>query len=174
MILHHSTPARGVGCPRRRPLARSLRLLGALILLAGIWGVAGHLLRPGIARADEGRPPAPTQTVNPGSHGGAHHPEATATPVGTGTPEGSHSQSGATDSGPEPHNHPASGDHGAGTGAPAGDEGGHGHGEETSALSAWTKSAVLGGFAGTNGLVLITAAVLRRRNPPRLPKHLQR
>lgn len=48
------------------------------------------------------------------------------------------------------------------------------HGVKTPAISPQTKQTVLGAFAGVNGLAIVTAAVLRRRNHPKLPKYLQR
>jgi hypothetical protein len=49
----------------------------------------------------------------------------------------------------------------------------HSHGEEAESVSIQTKQVVLGGLAGINGLVVLAAAIFRRRNPPRLPKYLQ-
>ena len=46
--------------------------------------------------------------------------------------------------------------------------------EEAPALSLATKKWVLGGFAGANLMAIAAAALLRRRTPPRLPKHLAR
>lgn len=49
----------------------------------------------------------------------------------------------------------------------------HSHGAEAASVSIQTKQVVLGGLAGINGLVVLAAAIFRRRNPPRLPKYLQ-
>lgn len=49
----------------------------------------------------------------------------------------------------------------------------HSHGQEAEPISLQTKQIVLGGLAGINGLVILAAAIFRRRNPPRLPKYLQ-
>jgi hypothetical protein len=49
----------------------------------------------------------------------------------------------------------------------------HSHGHEAEPIAMQMKQVVLGGLAGINGLVIVAAAIFRRRNPPRLPKHLQ-
>lgn len=63
------------------------------------------------------------------------------------------------------------------TSAPDGDHEEHGQAgghEEAPPLSTATKQVVLSGFAGVNLLAIAAAALLRRRTPPRLPKHLAR
>jgi hypothetical protein len=49
----------------------------------------------------------------------------------------------------------------------------HGHGTKAPPVSPFVKQIVLSAFAGVNGLVLLAAIVQRRRNPPKLPKHLR-
>lgn len=173
--MHYTTPPRPTSGPGHRLLVRALRLLGLLILLWSSAAAAGTLLRPAIARADEGHPPAPTQTTAPDGHADTDTEHTMSAPRPA--------DSGHDDNHAAPHGHPAdpghdtnepTDDHDADTGTHAEDEAAHGHGEEAPGMSTQTKSMVLGGFAGANGLVMLVAAILRRRNPPRLPKHLQR
>ena len=171
----------------------------ALALAVGAAVLAGSLLSQRIAAADEDHSPAtpssgtalPVAPTNdeeqPGGHeaSAAHHadqlPQAAATaapsaqPIHTALPRDAaepHGDANAHDAagaeGEEPHGDANAHD-------AVGAEGEEAHGDaKAPAISTQTKQTVLGAFAGVNGLAIVTAAVLRRRSPPKLPKYLQR
>ena len=201
----------------------------ALALAVGAAVLAGSLLSPRIAAADEDHSPAtpssgtalPVAPTNdeeqPGGHeaSAAHHadqlPQAAATaapsaqpihtalPGDAAEPHGDGDAHDAATAAPsaqpihtalpgdaaEPHGdgdaHDAAGAEGeephgdANAHDAVGAEGEEAHGDaKAPAISTQTKQTVLGAFAGVNGLAIVTAAVLRRRSPPKLPKYLQR
>jgi hypothetical protein len=87
-----------------------------------------------------------------------------------------------SDAGEESHGHPDAGaePHGNSDGDDESHADGqethgedHGHGTKAPPVSPFVKQIVLSAFAGVNGLVLLAAIVQRRRNPPKLPKHLR-
>ncbi len=168
--------------PRRLLFWSALATLALVIVVGGVWALGrdGSVTPPPATvvhqtadhsvavHGDSQSHAAMLSSVDPhmddapGDHGAdATHAEAAAH---------GHAELGAHSDGETPaHDDEAAGHVGAGAAHTA-----DGHGDEAAPLPASTRQVVLGSFAGVNALAIVAAGILRRRNPPRLPKHLQR
>jgi hypothetical protein len=149
--------------PPRKALLWTLGALALVIAVGGVWTFG----RIGAT------PPAVVDVTMTDTH--AASPAAA---HGAADADGGHDAAHAAEAAvaPAPHGHDESAAHDA----PAAHdeiEASHtngGHAGEAVAVPAATKQIVLGSFASVNAFAILAAAILRRRYPPRLPKHLQR